>query len=177
MERQSRRTGTSRRGRDSGMPPRRVTTLVSTASVVLCHHRRMDGFGVIVGAGSLRSPAAVNTFAHRWTEEGVTVVSEFTGGHLLHLAAAGCVLNDTYREAAGMGLHLRGVRVGANGAFDESTWQSTGIEYWVEIDSDAQLPELAALLLRVDEVAEIPRSIRAGASVDRVPAVFDSTGQ
>ena len=29
---------------------------------------------------------------------GVTAEADFTGGHLLHLAAAGCVLDDIYRE-------------------------------------------------------------------------------
>ena len=130
----------------------------------------MDGFGVVVGAGTLRSPSAVNSFAHRWTDEGVTVDAAFTGGHLLHLAAAGCVLNDVYREAAGIGLQLRGVRVVADGAFDENNWHSTGIEYWVEIDCEAEPSDLDALLRRVDVVAEIHRSMRAGASVVRVAA-------
>jgi hypothetical protein len=31
---------------------------------------------------------------------GVTVEAGFTGGHLLHLAAVGYVLDDLYREAA-----------------------------------------------------------------------------
>jgi hypothetical protein len=36
------------------------------------------------------------------------VEADFTGGHLLHLAAAGCVLNDVYREAAALGIKLKG---------------------------------------------------------------------
>jgi uncharacterized OsmC-like protein len=128
----------------------------------------MDGFGVVVAAGTLRNPTAVTAFAHRWTEQGVSVDAAFTGGHLLHLAAAGCVLNDVYREAAQMALPLRGVRVGADGAFDEETWHSTGIAYWVEIDCDASPADLVRLLRRVDEVAEIPKSIRAGATVERI---------
>jgi hypothetical protein len=128
----------------------------------------MDGFGVVVGAGTLRSASPASSFAHRWTDEGVTVEGEFTGAHLLHLAAAGCVLNDLYREAAALGVPLRGVRVGADGGFDPTTWQSTGIRYWVDLDSDAEKRHLDALLRRVDDVAEIPRSLRAGASVERV---------
>jgi hypothetical protein len=45
----------------------------------------------------------------------VTVDTEFTGGHLLHLAAAGFVLNDLYREAAALGIELHRVRVTATG--------------------------------------------------------------
>lgn len=130
----------------------------------------MDGFEILVGAGTLRSASAATSFAHRWTPEGVTVDAAFTGAHLLHLAVAGCVLNDVYREASAMGLTLRGVRVGAAGTFDETTWTSHGIEYWVELDSDAGPADIDALLRRVDDVAEIPKSIRAGATVVRVAA-------
>ena len=61
--------------------------------------RMRQTFEVVVGAGSLSSTSdeAIH-FSHRWTPEGVTVEAPFTGAHLLHLAAAGCVLNDLYRE-------------------------------------------------------------------------------
>jgi hypothetical protein len=66
-------------------------------------------FEVTVGAGTMMSTSgAVVCFPHRWTPGGVTVEADFTGGHLLHLAAAGCVLNDLYREAAAAGIELRG---------------------------------------------------------------------
>ena len=125
-------------------------------------------FEVAVGAGTMRSasPAAV-CFPHRWTPGGVTVEADFTGGHLLHLAAAGCVLNDVYREAATLGIDLEGVRVSAAGGFDTGTWTSTGISYAVEVSSAAPDDELARLLEVVDEVAEIPRAIRGGAIVRR----------
>jgi uncharacterized OsmC-like protein len=128
----------------------------------------MDQFAVVVGAGSLRSQdgGAVG-FPHRWTPEGVTVETDFTGAHLLHLAAAGCVLNDVYREAAELGIAVDGVRVTASGGFDTATWTSTGITYRVEVRSPASDLDLARLLDRVDEVAEIPRAIRAGAPVAR----------
>ena len=99
---------------------------------------------------------------------GVTVEADFTGGHLLHLAAAGCVLNDLYREAAALGIELKGVRVVAAGGFDTAAWRSTGIDYSVEISSDAPAGQLAHLLEVVDQVAEIPQAIRAGATVRRV---------
>jgi hypothetical protein len=129
----------------------------------------MPDYQVVVGAGSLRStaPEAV-AFPHRWTPEGVTVEAPFTGAHLLHLAAAGCVLNDVYREAEPLDLAVRGARVEAWGDFDTATWSSTGIRYAIEIDTDASPGDLAALLERVDEVAEIPKALRAGAKVWRV---------
>ncbi|MCL6669180.1 OsmC family protein [Streptomyces panaciradicis] len=127
-----------------------------------------DDFGVVVSAGSLRSgdEHAVR-FPHRWTPEGVTVEADFTGAHLLHLAAAGCVLNDLYREAAGLGITLDGARVTASGGFDTGNWESTGIGYSVTLDSAAPAADLDRLLDVVDEVAEIPRALRAGASVGR----------
>jgi uncharacterized OsmC-like protein len=126
-------------------------------------------FEVVVSAGTMRSASGSGVnFPHRWTPEGVTVEADFTGGHLLHLAAAGCVLNDVYREAASLGIELMGVRVSAAGEFDAGTWKSTGISYSVEVSSAAAADELARLLAVVDEVAEIPRAIRAGAIVRRV---------
>ncbi|WP_436535869.1 OsmC family protein [Actinoplanes sp. HUAS TT8] len=129
----------------------------------------MEQFAVVVGAGTGRSdqPGAVR-FPHRWTDEGVTVESDFTGAHLLHLAAAGCVLNDVYREAAGLNIPVDGVRVTASGGFDTTTWASTGITYRVDLRSPASAEDQARLLARVDEVAEIPRAIRAGAPVQRL---------
>jgi len=126
-------------------------------------------FEVTVGAGTMMADSgALARFPHRWTPGGVTVEADFTGGHLLHLAAAGCVLNDLYREAAALGIELKGVRVIAAGGFDTATWRSTGIDYSVEVRSDAPADQLAHLLEVVDQVAEIPQAIRAGATVRRV---------
>ena len=128
-----------------------------------------NSFEVTVGAGTMMSGSgAAAGFPHQWTPGGVTVEADFTGGHLLHLAAAGCVLNDLYREAAALGIELAGVRVTAAGGFDTATWQSTGIEYRVKVSSAAPAGQLAHLLEVVDQVAEIPRAIRAGATVRRV---------
>lgn len=125
-------------------------------------------FEVTVAAGAMRSASShAVSFPHRWTPEGVTVEADFTGGHLLHLAAAGCVLNDVYREAAALGIEVTGVRVSAAGGFDTGTWKSTGISYCVDVSSDDPADELAHLLEVVDEVAEIPRALRAGAPVRR----------
>ena len=130
----------------------------------------MGDFRVAAGAGTLAGTAADAVhFPHRWTPGGVTVESAFSGAHLLHLATAGCVLNDVYREAERLGVTVRGVRVTAAGGFDLDTWKSTGIEYTVDIDGPGSPDELRDLLQAVDTVAEIPRAIRAGASVWRGP--------
>ena len=126
-------------------------------------------FEVTVGAGTMVSPSSTAVrFPHRWTDGGVTVEADFTGGHVLHLAVASCVINDIYREATAMGIEVTGVRVTAAGGFDTATWQSTGIGYSVEVSSDAPADQLARLLAVVDQVAEIPQAIRAGAAVQRI---------
>ena len=126
------------------------------------------GYEVVVGAGTLRAPDGTATsFPHRWTPAGVTVQSAFTGAHLLHLAIAGCVRNDVYREAAELGVPVDGVRVAAGGGFDPATWASTGISYTVELSSPAPDADRARLLAAVDAVAEIPRAVRQGAPVVR----------
>ncbi|NMM23176.1 MAG: hypothetical protein HHJ11_06710 [Phycicoccus sp.] len=83
---------------------------------------------------------------------------------MLHLSVALCVLNDTYREAERLGVEVEGVAVEADGNFDDE-WRSTGIEYCVTLDSRAPVEALERLGAVIDEVAEIPRAVRAGAPV------------
>jgi uncharacterized OsmC-like protein len=127
-----------------------------------------ERYGVTVATGSLKPVGEpVVQFPHRWTAEGVSVTADFTGAHLLHLAAAGCVLNDVYREAEKLDIPVKGVRVEALGGYDPDSWQSTGIEYTIHVATSAAPEELERLLEIVDTVAEIPRAIRAGAPVRR----------
>jgi len=127
-------------------------------------------FTIVVAAGDLRSTdEGAWHLPHRWTADGVTVEAVFTGAHLLHLATAGCILNDLYREAVGLGIELDGVRVVAAGRFDTSTWASAGIGYTIQLNSTASPDEQTHLVALVDEVAEIPRAIRQGAPVRRDP--------
>jgi len=57
--------------------------------------------------------------------------------------------------------------VSASGGFDTRTWQSTGIQYVLEIDSPASAPDIEQLQLRVEQVAEIPKALRLGCPVVR----------
>jgi uncharacterized OsmC-like protein len=128
----------------------------------------MPQYEVVVASGTLRADLGESTpFKHRWTDEGVTVQTVFTGAHLLHLAVAGCVLNDVHREAKALGIPVDGVRVTADGGFDPD-WSSTGIAYTVDIATDASVEDIDRLLAVVDEVAEIPRTVRRGTTVRRV---------
>jgi uncharacterized OsmC-like protein len=122
-------------------------------------------YEVVVSAGKLRPDARRGVvMPHRWTAEGVIVEADFTGAHLYHLAAAGCILNDLYREAERMGITLDGARVRAAGGFGP-TWTSTGITYEVEVATAASDEEIEKLVRLVDEVAEIPKALRSGTTV------------
>ena len=126
-----------------------------------------ETYPVSVSAGTLREDDPLLVSPHRWTEGGVSVRGVFSGGHLLHVAVGGCVLNDVYRDAEDTGLDVLGVRVDVSGGFDQETWASTGIEYLVEVDAAASDAEVAALLDRVEAVAEVPRALAQGARVAR----------
>ena len=128
----------------------------------------MDSFAVTCAAGTFLGGLGDTTtrFPHRWTPAGVEVSAPFTGAHLLHASVAACVLNDLYREAGSLGVQLDGVLVEAEGGF-AADWASTGISYRVQLDSPADPDALQRLLAAVDEVAEIPRAVRAGTRVSR----------
>ena len=94
----------------------------------------------------------------------------FNGGQLLHLAVAGCVSNDLFREAAKREITLTRVVVTVDGGYGGQPVVSTGISYSVEVAGPAPESDLAALVNHVDRIAEIPNSLRQGTPVtlDRV---------
>jgi uncharacterized OsmC-like protein len=94
----------------------------------------------------------------------------FNGGELLHLAVAGCVSNDLFREARAQGIALGAVRVVARGDFSGAPAVSAGIEYEVEISGEADEARLRKLVEHVDAIAEIPNSLRRGTPVRLVGA-------
>lgn len=89
----------------------------------------------------------------------------FNGGQLLYLAIAGCVSNDLFREAHAQGIDLERVRVVVRGDFMGDPPVSTAVEYDLELRGDAPEETLRELATRVDAIAEIPNSLRAGTSV------------
>lgn len=89
----------------------------------------------------------------------------FNGGQLLYLAVAGCVSNDLFREAAASGISLHRVVVRVTGNFDGEPAVSTPISYSVEISGDASDERLRELVTHVDQIAEIPNSLRDGTAV------------
>lgn len=124
-----------------------------------------SSFAVRACSGTLREGEGA-VLPHAWTEEGVLAGPATNGAELLHLAVALCVLNDTYREAQRLQVPVHGVAVTADGGFDD-VWSSTGISYDISLDTSAPAETVQLLLEVVEEVAEIPRAIRAGADVRR----------
>ena len=89
----------------------------------------------------------------------------FNGGELLHLAVAGCVSNDLFREARVLELRLTRVVITARGEFTGSPQVSGGVGYSVEVWGEAPAAALRELVARVDAIAEIPNSLRRGTAV------------
>jgi len=94
----------------------------------------------------------------------------FNGGQLLYLAVAGCISNDLFREARTAGIELGSVRVRVRGGFVGDPAVSDEIRYEVEVACDALEDQLQALVDQVDEIAEIPSSLRQGTRVRLVAA-------
>jgi putative redox protein len=94
----------------------------------------------------------------------------FNGGQLLYLAVAGCISNDLFRDARTAGIELSQVRVKVSGDFVGEPAVSDEIRYEVEMSGDAPEEQLRALIGRVDEIAEIPNSLRQGTRVSLASA-------
>ncbi len=102
-------------------------------------------------------------------------MAEFTGGHLLHLAVAGCIYNDLFREAATQGITLTEVEVRADGAFHGDPCVTTGIGYTIHVQGEAPKSALEALVAHVERIAEVPSAIRLGGDVRLTSAKVVST--
>lgn len=87
----------------------------------------------------------------------------FNGGQLLYAAVAGCYSNDLYREAELFGVVLRRVVITVDGDFPRPGEPSTPITVDLDVEGDG---DLKGLVRHVDEIAEIPNSIRGTTPVD-----------
>ncbi len=101
----------------------------------------------------------------------------FNGGQLLHLAVAGCISNDLFRESAVRGIELTRVVIRVDGGYDGEPAVSTGISYAIEIEGRATDHELRALVDHVDAIAEIPNSLRLGTEVHLASASVKGSAQ
>ena len=90
----------------------------------------------------------------------------FNGGQLFYLSIAACWSNDLYREAATMGIALDGVEITVDGDFPARGSGSTPITLDLVVRSSAPEDQVRELIAEVERVAEIPRAIREGPSIE-----------
>jgi uncharacterized OsmC-like protein len=103
--------------------------------------------------------------AHHLADRAEIQAEVLSGGHLLHLAVAGCLFNDILREARTRGVSVTDLRVSADGDFGGDPMISTGITYEVEIAGDAPEADLRRLVADCEAPAAIPNALRAGTTV------------
>lgn len=91
--------------------------------------------------------------------------SSVSGGELLLLAVATCYVNDIYREAGHLGIHVEQVEVTVSGSFDAPGVPAAGVSYTARVKADASDEQVLALLKHTDEIAEVHNSLRLGTPV------------
>jgi hypothetical protein len=104
-------------------------------------------------------------FRHHLTDRALLEAEVLSGGHLLHLAVAGCYFNDILRAASARDIEVTDLRITADGDFEGDPLLSTGISYSIEIAGDAPEEELRRLVSDVEEKAAIPLTLREGVGV------------
>ena len=83
---------------------------------------------------------------------------------MLFLALATCYCNDVYREAAALGIDVRGVEV--EGEFGGVGEPATRVSYRARATvAGASAEDARRLLERTDKVAEVQNTLRAGVPV------------
>lgn len=101
---------------------------------------------------------------HHLAERAELNLDVLSGGHLLHLAVAGCLFNDILRAAAAREITISALRVSADGGFAGDG--STGITYAVDVAGDAPEGELRELVADCEGAAAIPSTLVRGTTVE-----------
>lgn len=92
--------------------------------------------------------------------------SSVNGGKLLLLALATCYCNDLYREAAVLGIEVRGIEVEVAGEFGGVGEPAKEVSYRAKVVVAGTSEQHARrLLARTDAVAEVHNTLRVGVAV------------
>ncbi len=89
----------------------------------------------------------------------------YSGGELLLLAIAGCYCNDIFREAAKLGMLIKGVQMDVQAEWGGEPVRAQNVTYSTRVEAEAREAEILALIELTDRVAEIPNSLRLGTPV------------
>jgi uncharacterized OsmC-like protein len=104
--------------------------------------------------------------AHHVADRAEIRAEVLSGGHLLHLAVAGCFFNDILRAASARGIAVTDLRISAAGGFDGEPLSSIGISYSIDITGDAPEDVLRRLVADCEAAAAIPITLRQGTEVE-----------
>jgi len=110
-------------------------------------------------------PADVILKHHRAGRVHVTA-ELLTGGHLLHLAVAGCLFNNILRMAGERAITVRELAVSADGSFEGEPTVSTGVTYSVRLAADASDDDLRQLVRESEAESAIGLTLRCGVAVE-----------
>jgi uncharacterized OsmC-like protein len=102
---------------------------------------------------------------HHLTDRAEVRAEVLSGGHLLHLAVAGCLFNDILREAEARGIEVTDLQISAEGDFKGDPLASTGITYAIDLAGSASEAELRELAAECAEKGAIPRTLERGTDV------------
>ena len=100
------------------------------------------------------------------------LIHGLSGGHLLHLAVAGCVFGNLAHFARERGIVLTHALVAADGGFNDEGTRSTGITYRIEVQGEAAEQELADLVDFVQRDSSVPQILTHGAPVAAGEAII-----
>lgn len=109
--------------------------------------------------GEAADPVSLVVRHHRVDRAELTA-EVLSGGHLFHLALAGCVFNNIHRLAGDRGIEIADARVIADGGFDDDG--STGVLCEIELESHADpgvLRQLAIDAYNDSSIGAIMRKI------------------
>jgi uncharacterized OsmC-like protein len=128
----------------------------------------MSGYGIQIRMAEA-NPRAVDPrdviFKHHRAGRAQVKIEMLTGGHLLHLAVAGCLFNDILRLAAERGVTVSQLEVSADGEFDGEPAASTGISYSVRITGDVSPEDLLRLIHECEQDTAIGNTLQRGTRV------------
>jgi uncharacterized OsmC-like protein len=120
------------------------------------------------GGRTPTEPTSIVVRHHR-TDQAELKMDSLSGGHLLHVALAGCVFNNVLRMAAERGIEVSDVSVTVDGDFTDAG-DSTGITCKVDIAADAPQEVIDALAKGAFDDSTVASVLRRGAQVEFSPA-------